>query len=151
MSSAQRIDLIKNLTLVEYPDGHGYIVNHPDIVDVNGDRIAEVRLSGSSDPSHVAYSKTVALSSRYNDYLLTATCKGCEVSVILEHSPDGINWCNCVLSNGGNCNIQCDPFVSNCTVKVIDVALLQYVRVKVSNAGNSSLDCDIFLSHSLNK
>lgn len=152
MSSAHRINLITNLTLVEVIEGestHGHAINHPDLVDENGNKLNDVRLTGSNIDS-VAYSKTVVLSPKYNDYILVATCKGCVLSVSLEYSPDGINWCNCVLNDGQPCTVECDPDVADCTTSIIDVPMLQYVRVKVSNAGNASLDCDIFLSHTMN-
>ena len=64
---------------------------------------------------------------KYNDYMLTALCTGCSVTAILEHSPDGINWCDCALSDGNSCTVLCQPLTSECTVKIIDVPLLQYV------------------------
>lgn len=150
MSSAHRINLIKDLTLVDKDgDGNGWAVGHPDLVDASGNPIAEVRLTGSAE-EHVAYSKTVALSPKYNDYILTATCTGCVLTVEFQHSPDGVNWCNCALADGIDCEIECTGTVGDCTVKIIDVPILQYVRVKISNAGNASLDCNIFLTHTMN-
>jgi hypothetical protein len=150
MSSAHRIDLIKDLTLVDKDgDGNGWAVGHPDLVDENGNSLGEVRLTGSQ-AQHVAYSKTVALSPKYNDYILTATCTGCVLTVEFEMSPDGVNWCACNLSNGSPCEFTCTATVGDCTISVIDVPVLQFVRVKISNAGDASLDCSIFLTHTMN-
>ena len=148
MSSAHRINLIKDLTLVDI-GGNGFAQNHPDLVDVNGNPLAEIRLTGS-DVGHVAYSKTVVLAPKYNDYILAATCTGCVLTVELQYSPDGVNWCNCTLADGVDCVFECTGTVGDCTVKIIDVPILQYVRVKISNAGNASLDCNIFLTHTMN-
>ena len=150
MSSAHRINLITDLTLVDKNgDGNGWAVGHPDLVDANGNPLAEVRLTGSG-VDHVAYSKTVVLSPKYNDYILTATCIGCVLKVEFEYSPDGVNWCNCILGNGEECEFVCTETAGDCTVSIIDVPILQYVRVKISNAGNASLDCSIFLTHTMN-
>lgn len=150
MSSAHRINLIKDLTLVDKDgDGNGWAVGHPDLVDANGNPIDEVRLTGSQ-AQHVAYSKTVALSPKYNEYILTATCTGCTLKVEFEMSPDGVNWCACNLSNGSPCEFTCTEAVGDCTVSIIDVPILQYVRVKISNAGNQHLECSIFLTHTMN-
>lgn len=151
MSSAHRINLIKDLTLVtKNVDGvdQGFAVNHPDIYDANGNKLNDVQLTNAG----VAYSKTVALLPKYNDYIFTALCQGCAVNVTLEMSPDGINWCNCVLSDGNNCSVSCDPSggATDCQIKIVDVSLLQYVRVKIDSAASTDLDCDIFLTHTMN-
>jgi len=163
MSSAHRINLISDLTLeartVSGGEGQedliqGWAVNHPDLVDKDGNPVVEVRLTPgnvSDDPLEgKAYSKTIALSPKYNEYVLVATCKGCVLSVTLQYSPDGINWCDCVLNDGLPCTVDCDPTVADCTVKIIDVPMLQYVRVVVQSAGDATLDCDIYLTHTMN-
>ena len=151
MSSAHRIDLIKDLTLVSrVVNGvtQGFIENHPDIYDANGNKLNDVQLTQGG----IAYSKTVALLPKFNDYIFTALCGGCAVNVTLEFSPDGVNWCNCVLSDGQPCSVACDPVGNtiDCQVKVVDVPLLQYVRVKIDSSASTNLSCDIFLTHTMN-
>jgi len=145
MSSAHKQIFIENLVLTD-SGGQGYAVGQ-DLYDANGNKLDSVQLTGSGN---YAYTKTITLLPKYNEYIFTAVCTGCSVTATLEFSPDGVNWCPCALADGNACTMNCDPLTSDCTVKVIDVPLLQYVRVKMSNAANISLNCDIFLSHTMN-
>lgn len=145
MSSAHKQIFIKNLVLT-LSGGQGYAVGQ-DLYDANGNKLDNVQITGSGN---YAYTKTITLLPKFNDYILTAVCTGCSVKATLEFSPDGVTWCNCNLANGSPCEMECDPAVNDCTVKVVDVPLLQYVRVKIENAANEHLNCDIFLSHTMN-
>ena len=65
-------------------------------------------------------------------------------------SPDGINWCPCTLSSGANCQFECTANAGDCTTQVIDVNVLQYVRVKIGNAGSTGGTCTVIINHTLN-
>ena len=145
MSSAHQVNFINDLVLTE-ENGQGFVKNQ-DVYDASGNKLDSVQLTGSSS---FCYTKTIALLPKYNDYIFTAVCTGCSVTATLEHSPDGINWCDCALADGSTCTMNCDPTVADCTVKIIDVPMLQYVRVVVQSAGNEYLDCDIYLTHTMN-
>lgn len=145
MSSAHQIILIKDLTT----DSQG-IADHPDLYDENGNKLGPTNIVGSVPP---VYSKSFALLPKYNDYILTAICAStsCTSTIILEHSPDGINWCNCALSDGSpTCEVNCEPFNNTCTIRIVDVPLLQYVRVKVTAVADVTIDCTIMLTHTMN-
>lgn len=151
MSSAHQIEIIRDLTLeakVVNNSTQGFAVNHPDIYDENGNKLDDVQLTGQN----YAYSKPIALLPKYNDYIFTALCAGCAVTVTLQMSPDGVNWCDCVLSDGNDCLIECDPTPPNveCQVKIVDVPILQYIRVKIGNAASTDLDCTIIMTHTMN-
>ena len=149
MSSAYKQVFIENLVLEsQVINGltQGAAVGQ-NLYDANGNKLDSVQLTGSGS---FAYTKTITLLPKYNEYLLTAVCTGCSVKAILEFSPDGVNWCACNLASGSPCEMDCDPDVSDCTIKIIDVPLLQFVRVRVENAANTTLNCDIFLSHTHN-
>tara|TARA_Y100000817_G_C16844900_1_gene539624 strand:+ start:973 stop:1425 length:453 start_codon:yes stop_codon:yes gene_type:complete len=149
MSSAHKQIFIQNLVLQsQVINGltEGVAVGQ-DLYDANGNKLDSVQLTGSAS---YAYTKTITLLPKFNDYILTAVCTGCSVTATLEFSPDGVTWCDCNLSDGNPCTMNCDPTTSDCTVKIVDVPLLQYVRVKISNAANTTLNCDIFLSHTMN-
>ena len=64
-------------------------------------------------------------------------------------SPDGVNWCNCLLSNNANCEFECTADVGDCTTQVIDVPILQYARIKIGNAGSAGGTCTVRLNYSL--
>lgn len=78
------------------------------------------------------------LSSKSIDHILVGDCVGCTVVVTLQMSPDGVNWCDCPLSNGEICTVTCTEIAGDCTAKIIDVPVLQYVRIKIGPAGSLS-------------
>jgi hypothetical protein len=116
------------------------------LVDASGNPIAEANIIGSGN---YAYSPTLTLNGDTDNYMLTAVCDGCTVEISLEMSPDGENWCACVLSDGSNCEFECTATVGDCTTQVIDVALLPFVRVKIGNAGSIGGTCSVGLYHTL--
>jgi len=144
MSSAHQVMLIKDLTA----NSQGF-ADHPDLYDANGNKLGLTNIVGSQPG---VYSKAFTLLPKYNDYILTVICSAtsCSASVALEHSPDGINWCDCALSDGSDCIAECDPVTNTCTVKIVDVPLLQYVRVKVYDITDNSIDCTVMLTHTMN-
>jgi len=84
------------------------------------------------------------LSSKSIEHVLAGVCLGCTLRVILQISPDGKNWTDCLLSDGTTqCLVDCDPAVSDCAVSIVDVPLLQYVRIKIGPAGSLSEPNDI--------
>ena len=116
-----------------------------DLFDINGDP-ASGSIIGSGN---YLYSDKFLLPSKSIDHILTATCEGCTIEILLQMSPDGVNWCNCVLSGGSNCEFECTSQVGDCTTQVIDVSVLQYVRIKLGNAGSQGGDCTIRINYSL--
>lgn len=150
MSSAHQQIFIKDLTLTEI-NGEGFAENQ-DLYDANGNKLDSVQLTSTDSQGNpnFAYTQTLVMLPKYNDYIFTALCTGCSVTAILEHSPDGINWCDCALSDGNSCEVLCQPLTSECTVKIVDVPLLQYVRVKIQQAANITLNCTIMLTHTMN-
>jgi hypothetical protein len=94
--------------------------------------------------------KAFLLSPKGRDYIFTAVCTGCSVSIVsLQMSPDGVNWCDCVLADGGVCSVNCD-LTQDCYTKNVDVSVLQYVRLKIGNAGTSTGSCTVRLNYTLN-
>ena len=138
MASAHGLFLIKDLTINSSATG---------LYDSSNNRLTTANIVGSGN---YAYSKTFVLSPKSKDHILTATCDGCTVEIKLEMSPDGINWCPCALSDGSNCEFECTANVGDCTTKIIDVNVLQYVRVKIGNAGSSGGSCSVIINHTLN-
>ena len=138
MASAHGLTFIQDLTISSASTG---------LYDAQGNALAtaDILLSGNT-----AYSKPFLLSPKATDFILSATCEGCELKVTLEMSPDNINWCPCPLSNGDPCEITCTDTVGDCTTKVVDVALLQFVRVKVGEAGSQGGTCSVRLHFTLN-
>lgn len=116
------------------------------LVDASGNPIAQANIVGSGN---YAYSPTMTLNGDTDDYMLTAICDGCTIEISLEMSPDGINWCACVLSDGSNCEFECTATVGDCTTQIIDVNLLPFVRVKLGNAGSTGGTCSVGLYHTL--
>lgn len=138
MASAHGLHLIKNLTISTSSTG---------LYDSSGNVLSTANIVGSGN---YAYSKAFTLSPKSKDHILTATCDGCTVEIKLEMSPDGVNWCPCVLSSGSNCEFECTANAGDCTTQVIDVNVLQYVRVKIGNAGSVNGTCEVILNHTLN-
>lgn len=138
MASSHATSIIKDLTISTTATG---------LFDINGSPLASANIVGSGN---YAYSKSIELSPKSIEHVLTATCEGCTVEIKLEMSPDGINWCPCNLSNGNQCEFECTADVGDCTVQPIDVPVLQFVRVKIGNAGSVSGNCDVELNYTLN-
>ena len=143
MASAHAISLIDNLTISSASTG---------LFDANGNPLATVDiLAGTGETSNnYAYSKTMELSPKSIEHILVAICEGCVMEVLLQISPDGQNWIDCVLSDGSTCEANCTATAGDCTTKIIDVSLLQFVRVRVGNAGSSGGTCSINLNFTLN-
>ena len=138
MASSHAIDIIKDLTISATATG---------LYDANGEKLSSANIVGSGN---YAYSNLFQLSPKSIDHVLTATCEGCTVEIKLEMSPDGINWCPCVLSGGSNCEFECTADAGDCTIQVIDVPVLQFVRVKIGNAGSTGGTCTVKLNFTLN-
>lgn len=144
MASAHALILAKNL-LTGAAEG---------LTDAAGNAMSPVNLADfdPNDPNggtYVRYSKPRLLSPKATDMIFTAICLGCSVKLSLQMSPDGVNWCDCVLADGGVCKVECDPLVQNCYVQPIDVGVLQYVRFKIYEVSSSSGDCTISLNFTL--
>jgi hypothetical protein len=116
------------------------------LVDASGTPLATANIVGSGN---YAYSPTMTLNGDTDDYILTALCDGCTVEISLEMSPDGVNWCPCVLSSGSDCEFECTATAGDCTTQVIDVNLLPFVRIKIGNAGSTGGTCSVGLYHEL--
>ena len=137
MASAHDIIFVQDLST---GDTSGILFNENDGTPVN-----------SIIDGAVGVTKAVLLSPKSIDHIFAAVCSGCTVEVVsLQMSPDGVNWCDCVLSDGNNCEVSCDPAVQNCYTKNVDVAVLQYVRLKIGNASTSSGNCTVKLHFTLN-
>tara|TARA_B100000902_G_scaffold399600_1_gene471271 strand:- start:2564 stop:3088 length:525 start_codon:yes stop_codon:yes gene_type:complete len=133
MASNFRTTLINNLTIGTASTG---------LFDASGNALSTANIVGSGN---YAYSAPIEVDNLSEDYILTATCDGCTVEIKLEMSPDGINWCPCVLSGGSNCEFECTANAGDCTTKVIDVNILPFIRVKIGNAGSTGGTCDVQL------
>lgn len=116
------------------------------LVDEDGNALASANIVGSGN---YAYSPTMTLNGDTENYILTAICDGCTVEIALEMSPDGVNWCPCVLSSGSNCEFECTAQAGDCTTQVVDVNLLPFVRIKIGNAGSTGGTCSVGLYHEL--
>ena len=138
MASAHGLFLIKDLTINNSSTG---------LYSSTGGQLVTANIVGSGN---YAYSNTFILSPKSKDHILTATCDGCTVEIALEMSPDGINWCPCTLSSGAYCQFECTANAGDCTTQVIDVNVLQYVRVKIGNAGSTGGTCTVIINHTLN-
>ena len=138
MASAHAIDIIKDLTISSSSTG---------LFDANGGSLSTANIIGSGN---YAYSKTIELSPKSIEHVLTATCEGCTVEIKLEISPDGVNWCPCNLSGGSACEFECTADVGDCTTQHVDVPVLQFARVKIGNAGSSGGSCTVKLNFTLN-
>ena len=131
MASNYRSMLLQNLTISATATG---------LVDAQGNALSTANIVGSGN---YAYSPTMTLNGDTEDYILTAICDGCTVEISLEMSPDGVNWCPCVLSGGSNCEFECTAEAGDCTTQVVDVALLPFVRIKIGNAGSTGGTCSV--------
>lgn len=91
------------------------------------------------------------LSSKSIEHILVGNCVGCTLNATLQISPDGENWTDCTLQNGNVCDVDCTTEVGDCQTRIIDVPLLQYVRVKIL-AGSTGADkfCSLRLHFTLN-
>ena len=118
------------------------------LVDADGNALAQANIVGSGN---YAYSPTMTLNGDTSNYILTAICEGCTVEIALEMSPDGLNWCPCVLSSGSNCEFECTATSGDCTTAIIDVNLLPFVRLKIGNAGSVGGTCSVGLYHELDE
>lgn len=116
------------------------------LFDASGNSLPTADIVGSGN---YAYSRVMTLNGDTDDYILTAICDGCTVEISLEMSPDGVNWCPCVLSDGSNCEFECTAVAGDCTTQVVDVNLLPFVRVKIGNAGSTGGTCSVGLYHEL--
>lgn len=133
MASNFKTTLINNLTISSASTG---------LFDANGGSLSTVNIVGSGN---YAYSAPIEVDNLSEDYILTATCDGCTVEISLEMSPDGINWCPCVLSGGNNCEFECTAASGDCTTQVVDVNILPFLRVKIGNAGSTGGTCDVHI------
>ena len=137
MASNYRSMFLQNLTIT---------ANSIGLYDATGNALTTANIIGSGN---YAYSAPMTLTGDTDEYILTATCDGCTVEIALEMSPDGVNWCPCVLSSGSNCEFECTAASGDCTTQVIDVNVLPFVRVKIGNAGSTGGSCSVGLYHSL--
>ena len=138
MASAHGIFLIKDLTISSTSTG---------LYNSSGVELSSVNIIGTDN---YAFSDIFTLSPKSKDHILTAVCEGCTVEVKLEMSPDGVNWCPCTLSSGSVCEFTCTQATGDCTTQVIDVSVLQYIRVRVGNAGSTGGTCNISINYTLN-
>ena len=139
MASSHAINLLKDIVISTATTG---------LYDANGEPLSSIDITTQS--GLYGYSLPFQLSPKSIDHVLTATCDGCTVDILLEMSPDKVNWCTCVLSNGTDCEFTCTATAGDCTIKVIDVPVLQFVRVKIGNAGSTGGTCTAKLNFTLN-
>ena len=137
MAANYRSMLLQNFTISTASTG---------LVDAQGNALATANIVGSGN---YAYSPTMTLNGDTDDYVLTAVCDGCTVEIALEMSPDGVNWCPCVLTSGNDCEFECTAQVGDCTTQQVDVPLLPFVRIKIGNAGSVGGTCSVGLYHTL--
>lgn len=137
MASNYRSDFLTGFTISTASTG---------LVDAQGNALATANIIGSGN---YAYSPTMTLNGDTDRYILTAICDGCTVEIALEMSPDGENWCACVLSSGNDCEFECTAQAGDCTTQVVDVNVLPFVRIKIGNAGSTGGTCSVSLYHEL--
>lgn len=117
--------------------------------------------TGNPVPSNFNITNTVGVTAakvvptKALEAILAGTCVGCTLVVTLQISPDGENWCDCPLADGNPCTITCTELIGDCAVQVVDVPLLQYVRLKIGPAGSESTAqnpkiCSVRLHFTLN-
>ena len=116
-----------------------------ELMDINGNPTTG-SITGSGN---YLYSKKFLIPPKSLDHILTAICEGCTIEIVLQVSPDGVNWCNCILSNDSVCQFECTAQAGDCTIQVIDVPILQYARIKIGNAGSSGGTCTVKLNYTL--
>lgn len=136
MASNYRSMFVENLTISQTTEG---------LFDIDGNPLATADITNG----HYAYSRVMTLKGDTSNYIFTAICDGCILTVTLLMSPDGINWCECILSGGNPCTVECTPIVGDCTTKIVDVNLLPYVKIRLGNAGSEGGTCSIGLYHEL--
>lgn len=118
------------------------------LTDANGNELGPVDLSL---PQAEAYTKGFLLSPKAIDHILVGLCsQGCEARISLEMSPDGENWCPCILSDGNQCLVDCNPSISDCSAQTVDVSVLHYVRIKIDQVTVSNGLCTAMLTYTLN-
>lgn len=101
-----------------------------------------------------AVTKAFTLPGKSLDHIFVGVCEGCSIEIKLEMSPDGINWCDCVLADGSICQAECTAAVGDCKSIIVDVPILQYVRLYIGVAGDLSTPqdqkfCTVKLHYSL--
>tara|TARA_Y100000813_G_scaffold198003_1_gene184668 strand:+ start:1958 stop:2374 length:417 start_codon:yes stop_codon:yes gene_type:complete len=138
MASSHGLYFIRDLTISSTSTG---------LYDVNGNKLSSANIIGSGN---YAYSKAIELSPKSIEHILTATCQGCTVEIKLELSPDGVNWCPCILSSGSTCEFECTAAVGDCTTQTVDVPVLQFARIRIGNAGSTGGSCNVLLNFTLN-
>ncbi len=138
MASSHATDFVKDLVISATSTG---------LFDENGNSLPTANIIGSGN---YAYSKTIELSPKSIEHILTATCQGCTVEIKLEMRSDGVNQGPCVLSSGSNGECECTADVGDCTTQPVDVPVLQFARVKIGNAGSTGGDCSVKLNFTLN-
>ena len=138
MASSHGLYFIRDLTISATSTG---------LYDVNGNKLSSANIIGSGN---YAYSKAIELSPKSIEHILTATCQGCTVEIKLELSPDGVNWCPCILASGSACEFECTAAVGDCTTQTVDVPVLQFARIRIGNAGSTGGSCNVLLNFTLN-
>jgi hypothetical protein len=138
MASNHGIDFVKDLVISSTATG---------LFDINGNSLATADIVGTDS---YAYSRPIELSPKSIEHILTATCEGCTIEILLQISPDGVNWVDCLLSNGLECDFVCTANANDCTVQPIDVPILQFARIKIGNAGDVNGTCTVKLNFTLN-
>lgn len=140
MAASHAIDLLKDIVVGTSTTG---------LYDENNNKISAIDITTQS--GLYGYSQTYELSPKSIEHVLTALCEGCTIDVLLQISPDGKNWTDCVLSTGERCEfLPCSAAAGDCDVKHIDVPMLQFLRVKIGNAGAVGGVCTIKINFTLN-
>ena len=140
MASGHEIVLVNNITTGNIPVG----------ILFDEDTGAPITDIGPTSGA-TGVTKAFFLSPKSKDHIFVGICEGCTVSISLQMSPDGVNWCDCILSNGSPCEIvECTQIAGDCDVRIIDVSLLQFVRLKIGGAGSSTGTCTVKLHFTLN-
>jgi len=128
MSSAHHITFLNNIEITN--ENFREILFDP----TTGEKVA----SDFSILDDYGVTKSFALSSKSLEHIFVGVCEGCSIEIKLQMSPDNINWCDCILADGSPCKEECSSIVGDCKVRVVDVPLLQYVRLHVGIAGSLS-------------
>jgi hypothetical protein len=135
MSSAHHTIFLKDFVIEQFVD----------LYDENGNPTnGQITSSGN-----YLYTQAFTIPPKSVDHILTAVCEGCTIEILFQMSPDGVNWCDCILGNGSTCEFECTANVGDCTTKVIDVPVLGYGRIKIGNAGSVGGVCTVRLNYSL--
>ena len=140
MASGHEIILVNDITTGNIPEG--ILFN-----ELDGSPVTDI----SPTTGLTGVTKAFFVSPKSKDHIFVGICEGCTVSITLQMSPDGVNWCDCVLGDGSICQIQeCTAIAGDCDAKIIDVSILQFVRLKIGNAGTSTGKCTVKLHFTLN-